>query len=432
MSSGLFPNAGHVAWREYVVRVRARAYILSTALILLAIVGFTLFPTLLRAVGVQPEPARIGLDVRAQDLPADPVTTFQLALLSVGDSGDADERPSVRLVDDAQEARGAVRAGDLDGVLTITRAADGELEFQYYTDASPANPTHQVVTQAAAAFAITDRLERAGISESEALALLTPPTIAVTSTGDGTPATTGGFASQSAAFLVVVLTFMAIIVYGNWVAQSVAEEKSNRVMELLITAATPRQLLAGKVLGTAAAGLTQYVAVLATAVAATLAAPAIGNLLGVSGDPILGLPAVDPWMLPIFAAFFLLGFLLYSTLYAAAGSLVSRVEDVQQATGVLMFLAVAGYFVSFAAIGDPAADWVAVLSVVPFFAPYLMPARMLLTAVDPTAVAAAFVLLAATLLPAVWVASRIYSAGVLMYGQRPGVRSLLRAARVSR
>ena len=121
-----------------------------------------------------------------------------------------------------------------------------------------------------------------------------------------------------------------------------------------------------------------------------------------------------------------------STLYAAAGSMVSRIEDVQQAAGPLIFLAMGGYFAAFTGLNDPDAAWVAVLSVVPFFSPYLMPARLLLTSVGIGEVLLALALLVLTLVAAVWLASRIYSAGVLMYGQRVGLRSIWRATRVSR
>jgi ABC-2 type transport system permease protein len=132
------------------------------------------------------------------------------------------------------------------------------------------------------------------------------------------------------------------------------------------------------------------------------------------------------------SAFFLLGFTLYSTLYAAAGSMVSRIEDVQQAAGPLIFVAVGGYFAAFTGLNEPDADWVAIVSVIPFFSPYLMPARMLLTSVGIGEVLLALGLLALTVVLALMVASRIYSAGVLMYGQRVGLRSIWRASRVSR
>ena len=225
---------------------------------------------------------------------------------------------------------------------------------------------------------------------------------------------------------------MAILTYGNWVAQSVAEEKSGRVMELLVTAATPRQLLTGKVLGTGAAGLTQYVVIVVAAIVGFVANGPISESIGVTGQAPISLPDVDAAMILSFGAFFLLGFILYSTLYAAAGSMVSRIEDVQQAAGPLIFLAIGGYFAAFTGLNDPDAEWVAALSLVPFFSPYLMPARMLLTTVGTSEVLLALALLVVTVVLAMWVASRIYSAGVLMYGQRVGLRSIWRATRVSR
>jgi ABC-2 type transport system permease protein len=112
--------------------------------------------------------------------------------------------------------------------------------------------------------------------------------------------------------------------------------------------------------------------------------------------------------------------------------MVTRVEDVQQAAGPLIFLAMAGYFASFAGLNDPDSQWVSILSIVPFFSPYLMPARMLLTSPSAGEVLLALALLAASVVVALWIASRIYSAGVLLYGQRIGLRSVWRASRVSR
>ena len=203
-------------------------------------------------------------------------------------------------------------------------------------------------------------------------------------------------------------------------------------MELLITAATPRQLLIGKVVGTGAAGLSQYIVIIVAAVIGYVVGGPISEALGVSGESPISLPDLGPTMVLTFGAFFLLGFLLYATLYAAAGSMVSRVEDAQQAAGPLIFLAIAGYFAAFTGLNNPDAQWVVVLSVVPFFSPYLMPARMLLTSPSAGEILLALVLLAATVAIALWIASRIYSAGVLLYGQRVGLRSVWRATRVAR
>ena len=434
--SGLFPNALHVARREYLVRVRGRAFLITTALLAIAIVAVTMVPTILAAAGVA-DPPSVAVAVEADDLETDPVTAIQLALIigpdpSGGEEASEDQARVIR-VDDADEAAEAVRDGEHDALLTITRDADGELAFEYLGSASPTNQTRLLVTAAATSLAIGDRLSREGITPAQRAEFFAQPSFTAVPIDPDDARDEEDFGGAFIlAYAIVILTFMGILTYGNWVAQSVAEEKSNRVMELLITAATPRQLLIGKVLGTSAAGLTQYLTVVVAALIGYLASGPVSEALGVTGRSPITLPALDPTMIFSFGAFFLLGFLLYATLYAAAGSMVSRVEDAQQAAGPLIFLAIGGYFAAFTGLNDPDAQWVAVLSVIPFFSPYLMPARMLLTSPSAGEVVLALVLLALTAAIALAIASRIYSAGVLLYGQRVGLRSVWRATRVAR
>ncbi len=429
--SGLFPNALHVARREYVFRVRGRAFLITTVLLAVLVAGFTMLPTFLGAFGVG-EPPEIAVDDQAGDLSTDPVVTLQAAL-SAASEATGEEGPKVTAADDPEAAAEAVREGELDGLLTITRGSDDELAFEYLSDQSPTNQTRILVTQAASAMTIQDRLEHAGVSPEEAQAIFAPPEFTATAADPDAVDDEEDFGGAVLlSYIVVILTFMAILTYGNWVAQSVAEEKSGRVMELLITAATPRQLLTGKVLGTGAAGLTQYVVMVGAVVLGLALSGPVSSMLGVSGEQPFELPVIDPVFVAAFTVFFLLGFLLYCTLYAAAGSMVSRIEDVQQAVGPLIYLAMAGYFVSFFAPNDPDGQLVSIASIIPFFSPYLMPTRMLLGSPAPWEVGLAIVLLALTLVLAVWLAARIYSAGVLLYGQRVGIRSILRATRVAR
>ena len=443
MNGGLFPNAMHVARREYLFRVRGRTFLITTALLAVAIAAVTLLPTLLGAIGVG-EPAEVAVYVDADDLSQDPVAAIQVAL-SVGfDPGAAGEdppatdgeegaAPQVTRTDDPDAAAQAVRDEELDGLLTITRNADGDLAFEYLADASPTDRTRILVTQAATALTIADRMEREGVPQEAQTQIFAPADFTATAADPDDARDEEDFGGAILlTYVVVILTFMAILTYGNWVAQSVAEEKSNRVMELLITAATPRQLLTGKVLGTSAAGLTQYFVMILAVVIGFVANGPISNALGVAGELPFTLPELEPSWVIAFTGFFLLGFVLYATLYAAAGSLVSRVDDVQQAVGPLIYLAMAGYFVSFFAMNMPDAGWVRLASFVPFFSPYLMPARMLLTNVEAWEVGLALVLLAIAVAGAIWLAARIYSAGVLMYGQRVGVRTILKATRVAR
>jgi len=440
----LFPNAFHVARREYRVRVRGRAFKFTTALLGIAVAVLTMLPTIVDAVGIE-DPPEIAVSVGSDDLSTDPVVAVQALLIAAADPGavlegeapapvpDAEERARVTRTRDPDTAAQAVRDGELDGLLTITRSESGDLAFEYLSNSGPTNQTRMLVTQAATALAIGDRLERAGVSTAESGELFAPPDFTAIAADPDDARSEEDFAGAFIlAYAVVILTFMAILTYGNWVAQSVAEEKSGRVMELLITAATPRQLLTGKVIGTGAAGLTQYVVIVGALLIGLVLNGPISSLLGVGEGTPLPLPDLTPIMIAAFGLFFMLGFILYSTLYAAAGSMVSRIEDVQQAVGPLIFLSMAGYFAAFGGLNDPSAGWVQVLSLIPFFSPYLMPSRMLLTTPSSAEVVLALALLAATVVAAIWLASRIYSAGVLMYGQRVGIRSILRATRVSR
>lgn len=434
----LLPNALHVARREYLFRIRNRAFRITTALLAVAAILVTSAPTLFALLDVD-APPHIGVSVEATDLSTDPAASIQQVLAVAADPDpspdgrDPEDQPRVTRVGDADAAADQVRQGELHGLLTIRREPHGELSFEYLSDAGPMSQTRLLVTQAATAIAIADRLDRAGIGAEEGAELFAPADfIAVRANPDDAREAEDFGGSFVLAYALVILTLMAIITYGTWVAQSVAEEKSNRVMELLITAASPRQLLTGKVLGTGAAGLTQYAVLVAGVVIGFVANEPIARALGVEGSGPIQLPSLHPAMIGVFGIFFLLGFLLYATLYAAAGSMVSRIEDVQQASGLLMFIALAGYFASFPALNNPDADWVAPLSVVPFFSAYLMPARLLLTSPPLGDVVLAIGLLVVTVAASMWVASRIYSAGVLLYGQRAGLRTVLRATRVRR
>jgi ABC-2 type transport system permease protein len=434
----LLPNALHVARREYLFRVRNRAFRITNVLLALAVALVTMVPTLLAVIGVD-EPPHLGVSVQAEDLSADPVTSLRqvLVLADQPDPGaegrDPDAAAEVTRVDDPETAAEQVRDGELDGLLTITRGTDGELAFAYLSADGPMSRTRLLVTQAAAGIAIADRMERAGIDADQGAELFAPPDFTAVPVNPDDSRSADDFGGAFIlGYALVILTLAAIITYGTWVAQSVAEEKSNRVMKLLITAATPRQLLTGKLLGTGAAGLTQYAAVVAAVAIGLLLNDPVSDALGVSGAAPIQLPQLEPWLIGVFGAFFVLGFLLYAALYAAAGSMVSRIEDVQQASGLLMFLAMAGYFASFPALNDPDAGWVGPASLIPFFTPYLMPVRLLLASPSAGEVALAIGILIVTVVVAVWIASRIYSAGVLLYGQRASLRNVWRATRVGR
>jgi ABC-2 type transport system permease protein len=221
-----------------------------------------------------------------------------------------------------------------------------------------------------------------------------------------------------------------VVIYGMWVATGVAAEKSSRVMELMISAASPRQMLTGKVFGIGAAGLTQYLAIVLPALLVLAFQDRIAEAtLGqdwASGAPLVGL---TPLLLAGYGTYLLLGFVLFALIYAALGSFVSRPDDLQTLSLPFSLLAVTGYLVAFLVLNGTTGTWITIASIVPPFSPFVMLARLMVGAVAPLEIALSIALLAGAIVVVAVVATRMYAAGVLLYGQRPGIRAFVAAAR---
>ena len=309
--------------------------------------------------------------------------------------------------------------------------------FTAYTNEPATSRTAALVGQAINAVAIADRFDRMGVAPESLASLLAPASLEVAwpdpAKTEPLKDTTAVASQDMLAFGMTILIFMIIVMYGNWIAMSVVEEKSSRVMEVVLNAATPFQLLAGKVFGVGAVALTQYVAVVAAGLAAILAQqPVASFVLGEAGSS-AGLPAgLTPGLLLLFGVYGVLGFLLYASLFAAAGSLVSRQEDVNSAVMPMTVLATAGYMVGiYAAMGllDIGSTWIVVLTQVPFLSPFMMLGRAAAAVATPLEIIISLALLVAAIVAAIWLAARIYAVGVLLYGQRPGARAVWRLLR---
>ena len=417
-------NARLVAGREYGVRVRSRAFAISTLVLAIVATGAALAPLAIRALERE---SVVRIAASAPDARTAELTLRSLEIVLNGSASlDPTASPTYRfsLVEpaDVPEARAEVAAGTLDGLLVVTIGAEERLDFEYVTG----NPGgRQAVLFRLVAVAVA-----ASIRADEAKGLIGDFTVTDAIPGDAPGGSELDAASnQILATILVILVFVTSVTYGMWVATSVAEEKSSRVMEVMLNAATPGEMLAGKVVGVGGAGLTQLAAiVLPAAAVVAVQGPLARLVLGDGGDatPLAGL---TPGILAAFVVFFLLGFVLTALVYAAAGSLVSRQEDVQQVALPMLMLSFAAYFAAFFASTNPTAPWVAPLSWLPFFSPYLMLTRLVVGRVEPWELALAIGLLVAAILVALLVAARIYAAGVLLYGQRPSVGGVVRVAR---
>jgi ABC-2 type transport system permease protein len=218
------------------------------------------------------------------------------------------------------------------------------------------------------------------------------------------------------AYAGLFLLYMAVLLYGNWMLAGVTEEKSNRVVEVLLSSVKPWQLLAGKILGIGLLGIAQFAG---TILVAFLAVRAAGTI---------EIPSLDASTVINLVVWFVLGFLLFAVLYAAAGSLVSRMEDAQNVAFPLSMVAVAGFFVSIAALSDPDGPAAVIGTFIPLTAPFVVPVRAALGAIPAWQYLAAVVLTIAAIIGLVFVAGRIYAGGLLRFGTRVKLREAWRSA----
>jgi ABC-2 type transport system permease protein len=450
----LLPNGSIVARREYVQRVRSRSFVLGSVVLMALAFGAALIPVVTRAIDQQVV-SRIVVYAGDAGLSFDPVPIVESSLNGAGAGTGTLAEPTaspsgvptgspppaspefvVTRATDLERARADLLAGAYSGLLLIARNAKGDVEAVLYTDASPDGRTAFYVRQAAIAIALQDRLDRLSITPEEQAQLFAPMGFDVLPKDPNAPpaeSTTDMVNRSLTSNVLVILIFITVITYGTWVATSVAEEKSSRVMELMLSAATPRQMLFGKVVGTGGAGLTQYFGILAAGlVGIALQGPLTALLVGGPTADGATLAGLTPGVLAVFLVFFILAFALYSLVYAAAGSLVSRQEDVQQIVTPLTFLSMAGYFAAIFAATSASSAWVVALSYFPFTSPYVMLVRVVDGSVQPWEPLLAIAILLVTIAAMLVFATRVYSAGVLLYGQRPTLRALVAAARVSR
>ena len=422
-------NTWLVAKREFVERVRSRLFGVSTLLLGTLAVAVALTPVLVRVVD------RGTTSTIAIVTPDEALASRTISILGGilnATSTDASRPPAYAFVrvDESPTIADDVAAGRYDAALEAHRDATGRLGFTFLTGASIGADRAQLVGVGTLTVAILDWTEANNRGATQPFLMPTLDLVAAAGPqAGGQPLGAAEFASRRVVGVVfVVLIFITLVIYGMWVAAGVVAEKSSRVMELLISAASPAQLVIGKVVGIGLAGLVQYVGIIVPAFLTLLLEDRIaGAVLGTTGSLGVNLAVVTPPLLAAYGGFWILGFILYSLIYAAAGSLVSRAEDLQVLALPLSLVAIAGYLIAVAALSGGVSTFVRVASLVPFWSPFIMLTRMTVGRTEPWEVAAAFSFLVAAILVVGVVPVRVYSAGVLLYGQRPGLRAIVGA-----
>jgi ABC-2 type transport system permease protein len=374
-----------VVGREISTRLRSKAFKITTIASLVVVVGYAV---VFKVVGGGSADS-VGFTPQAQPLAA--------PLVSVAQAVGAEVKPST-VDQDTGERR--LRDGKLDALVTGTPD-----RFQVVVKQDLSSDLRDAFSVLARQVALDNEVSRLGGDPAAVSSAVNAATVDVRSLE---PARQHQGARIALAIIVGILVYIAILLYGQMVAQGVVEEKASRIVEILLTTIRPWQLMLGKVVGIGLIGLLQLVL---TAVAGVVA----GVALDAFDFPTSVATGVAIWAV----VWFLLGYLAYALLFAALGALVSRQEDVGGVTAPATMAIVLPYVLAISILpSDPDNGFMEVLSLIPFFSPMIMPMRIALDVAPTWQVVITVVLTGLLVAGLVWFAGRVYRNAVLRMGSR--------------
>ncbi|HWA16506.1 MAG TPA: ABC transporter permease [Gemmatimonadales bacterium] len=425
--------------REFIERVRTKAFIIGTLLVPVMMLVFGYLPSVL--MNQDTRARNIALVDASTGTAGDSIAAV-LRRLKRGTGAEATARVNLVTVKsspaDLIQVRDTLIAhvdrdqeGSLDGILVVTDGGVDSGLIRYYGANVASFKEMNALENAISPVVRVERLIRLGADSALIAAAAVRFNMQTDKVTKGRLTGESGESSFFLAYITALVMYFSLIMYGIQVMGAVLEEKSNRIVEVLISSVTPFQMMLGKVIGVAGAGLLQLAiwgmaaVVGMRAVAQRSMADAVavdGSQQSLSASGAAG--GLSPELVVIVLIFFLLGFVLYSALYAAVGSMCSSQQETQQAAQPVTITLAIGFIMMFAMINDPGSTLARTISFVPFFSPMIIPVRYAISPLPLIEVLGAILSTALGVVAVVWVAGRIYRIGILSYGKKPTFKEL--------
>jgi ABC-2 type transport system permease protein len=428
-----------VVRREFVERVRTKAFVISTVLLPVFMVAMVLLPALMMSGGDRTSRVAV-VDASTTGLGQPVSHALNAEKLGRGDGAKA--RYTVEVFPATRDELAKVRDGLIaqtgfsgdkhkdgwNGVLVLTDDTLATGKVSYYGGNVGSLESMSKLQRAISNALAGVRLAKSGVDAALVKQAMKPADLDTTKVSDGKLTGQSGKESFMIAYFMGFILYIAILIYGQQTMTSVIEEKTSRIMEVLTSSLTPFQMLLGKVIGVGSAGLAQMAIWGGTVFVLSSQRMPLAGMFGMSADAAQSfpIPSMPPGLLVVFLLYFALGFMLYGALYAAIGAMCNTIQETQQYAIFVTVFIIVGFFAVFALIKDPTGPLGVTMSYIPFFAPFTMPVRWSLTSVPPLELVASLGLMVVTLLACVWLAARIYRTGILMYGKKPSWRELWR------
>lgn len=427
-------RTGIIIGREYMERVRKKSFIITTLLMPLLMLAMMVVPVLITEFSES--------DTRR--------------MVIVDDSGviagQIKNTSEFTVVEQEGDWRSMLEDGTAEAVLLIPEnAVDNSAPLQLYTSGPSSISLESNIVDQVNSIIEDQRLKAYNIDNLQSIVDAVKSDISLRSRqfdADNADKESSTMLSYVLGVLLTMILYMCLLLYGQMVMTSIIEEKTNRVLEIVVSSVKPMQIMLGKICGIGLVAVTQILiwtvliaamsafllpAILPAEMASEMAAMNAGaDMAGASTD-IAMLQALDmisdvSYILRLFGLLLLFligGFMLYAAVYAAIGSAVDNIQDASQLQSVVVFPIIFGIIFGMAAASDPTSSFSVVMSMIPFTSPMVMMARIPYE-IPVWQIVASLLILYASFVAMVWVAGKIYRVGIFMYGKKPSVKELVR------
>ncbi|MCY8206545.1 ABC transporter permease [Bacillus subtilis] len=407
----------------YKNKIMAKSFIISTVITVLLVLVVTNLESIISLFQGDDAKEKIAVVDETNEL----YPVFSKQLKAVDTDGDLDVKLSKQSEDEVTKQ---VKDESLDGMLIIKRDEKGIISGTYKALTISDESTYQTLQQALTQTKTAVGTAELGVSQETISSLYAPVTVGQKALKEGAKSEEELGQTVGLVYIMLFVIYFSVIMYASMIAMEVATEKSSRVMEILISSMPPIQQMFAKLLGIGLVGITQLAIIIGAGSLSLKLNQKSETASSVGG--FLNLTDVSATTVIYAVIFFLLGYFLYATLAAFLGSVVSRIEDVQQTITPMTLLVVAGFMIAMFGLNAPDAGFITVTSFIPFFTPMIMFLRVGMLDIPFWQAAVGIGITLLTIVILAVIGARIYKGGVLIYGNSSAFKAIKQALRLAK
>lgn len=407
----------------YKNKIMAKSFIISTVITVLLVLVVTNLESIISLFQGDDAKEKIAVVDETNEL----YPVFSKQLKAVDTDGDLDVKLSKQSEDEVTKQ---VKDESLDGMLIIKRDEKGTISGTYKALTISDESTYQTLQQALTQTKTAVGTAELGVSQETISSLYAPVTVGQKALKEGAKSEEELGQTVGLVYIMLFVIYFSVIMYASMIAMEVATEKSSRVMEILISSMPPIQQMFAKLLGIGLVGITQLAIIIGAGSLSLKLNQKSETASSVGG--FLNLTDVSATTVIYAVIFFLLGYFLYATLAAFLGSVVSRIEDVQQTITPMTLLVVAGFMIAMFGLNAPDAGFITVTSFIPFFTPMIMFLRVGMLDIPFWQAAVGIGITLLTIVILAVIGARIYKGGVLIYGNSSAFKAIKQAIRLAK